>query len=196
MTNDLKAYNPASWLEAIWHALHAYRKDCIPEGGDPAYDEEWSEICIAMAWTREALGLADDVDDASTPKSSSAPDNAVIETALCLWEHLLDREESDRALNQLWKEIGTVEMRQLAISLAPFCCEVFALIPDSLTYDKTYDWDILPAILDTVDFVARPVTPPAAPVAVEFVKTALTSYGPRTGRPSTQRPEPHRELPV
>jgi len=172
MSHFLHAYNTETWLSAVWRALEAYRENCIPEG-DPDYDREWSDICSAMSWIREALGLPCEVETGG--KRASPQVGNLIETALCVWEHFQDRDQSDRALNQLWKEIGTVEMRQLAIRLAPFCCEVFALIPDSLTYDKTYDWDILPAILDTVDFVARPVLPPAPPVALELVKKTLAS---------------------
>ena len=43
-----------SWLEPIWHALHAYREDCI---AGSSYDAEWDDICTAMAWITEELGL-------------------------------------------------------------------------------------------------------------------------------------------
>ena len=43
-------------LDVIWEALAAYRSDLIPEG-DPQYDDTWSEICTAMAWITEDLGL-------------------------------------------------------------------------------------------------------------------------------------------
>jgi len=38
-------------LEVIWEALHAFREDCISEG-----DQQWDDICTAMAWITEALG--------------------------------------------------------------------------------------------------------------------------------------------
>lgn len=41
-------------LEVVWEALHAYREDLIPEG-DENYDEQWNDICTAMAWITEAL---------------------------------------------------------------------------------------------------------------------------------------------
>ena len=44
-----------SQFGAIWRALEAYREDCIPEGQDPQYDEEWSDICTVMAWWQEDL---------------------------------------------------------------------------------------------------------------------------------------------
>ncbi len=49
---DLTRGNTESWFETIWDALHGYREDCIPEG-DGAYDDQWSDICTAMAWIRE-----------------------------------------------------------------------------------------------------------------------------------------------
>lgn len=41
-------------LQIIWDALHSYREDCIPEG-DLFYDEQWDQICTAMAHIHEAL---------------------------------------------------------------------------------------------------------------------------------------------
>ncbi len=35
-------------LKVVWDALHSFREDCIPEG-DLMYDEQWGEICTAMA---------------------------------------------------------------------------------------------------------------------------------------------------
>jgi hypothetical protein len=52
--------NMQSWLDVVWDALHSHRETCIPEG-DPAYDAEWDEICTAMAWITEELGV--DLDD-------------------------------------------------------------------------------------------------------------------------------------
>jgi hypothetical protein len=42
----------ASHLETIWDALAGYRENCIPEGSTE-YDDEWNEICTAMAWIAE-----------------------------------------------------------------------------------------------------------------------------------------------
>lgn len=50
----LKANDLDSILETIWHALFAYREDCIPES-NPDYDNEWDDICTAMAWITEDL---------------------------------------------------------------------------------------------------------------------------------------------
>ena len=52
--SNLHALDRDTWLETIWNALESYRNDCIPEGNED-YDEEWSEICSAMAWITEEL---------------------------------------------------------------------------------------------------------------------------------------------
>lgn len=41
-------------LAIVWAALEAYRADLIPEG-DPDYDEQWNDICTAMAVIEEDL---------------------------------------------------------------------------------------------------------------------------------------------
>lgn len=48
-------------FETIWEVLGMAREDCIPEGA-PHYDEQWAEVCDAMAHLREALGLPSEVE--------------------------------------------------------------------------------------------------------------------------------------
>ncbi len=48
-------------LKVIWDALHGYREDCIPEG-DLLYDDQWDQICTAMAHIHKALGLESPLD--------------------------------------------------------------------------------------------------------------------------------------
>lgn len=59
---DLTHSNKASWLETIWCALECHRENSIPEGVDE-YDEEWDDICTAMAWITEELGMSEDTSD-------------------------------------------------------------------------------------------------------------------------------------
>lgn len=56
------ATNPESWIETVWGALHSFRQNCIPEG-DLMFDAEWDDICTAMAWISENLGLEESVDE-------------------------------------------------------------------------------------------------------------------------------------
>ena len=53
----MSANDKASWLGVIWGALELHRELTIPEGVDPDYDEEWDNICTAMAWIHEGLGV-------------------------------------------------------------------------------------------------------------------------------------------
>jgi len=41
-------------LSRIWEVLHTYREDSIPEGIDNN-DEEWDDVCYAMARIKEIL---------------------------------------------------------------------------------------------------------------------------------------------
>lgn len=56
---DLRSNNPVSWLDTVWNALEGYREDCIPEGDD-LYDEQWNDICTAMAWIAEELEISNE----------------------------------------------------------------------------------------------------------------------------------------
>jgi len=58
-------------LSIIWDALHDYRQNCIPQYNDNdftkdevSYDEQWDEICGAMANVTEELGLDSGDDNA------------------------------------------------------------------------------------------------------------------------------------
>ena len=52
-------------LEFIWDKLHGYAEESIPywkyEDSHPedakVYEEEWDEICTAMAWIEDECGL-------------------------------------------------------------------------------------------------------------------------------------------
>lgn len=62
MNNYLRANDKDTWLDTIWSALHAYRNMCIPEGNDN-HDDEWSDICTAMAWLQEELDIDEKIDN-------------------------------------------------------------------------------------------------------------------------------------
>ena len=44
-------------LSSVWDVLDMAREDCIPEGRDESYDEQWDEVCEAMAKIHEALNI-------------------------------------------------------------------------------------------------------------------------------------------
>jgi hypothetical protein len=51
----MTANDTRSQLDLIWNALHFYREHGIPEGVSE-YDDQWSELCSAMAYISEDLG--------------------------------------------------------------------------------------------------------------------------------------------
>jgi hypothetical protein len=51
-------------INIIWEALHSYREKCIPES-DPSHNEEWENICLAMAVIQEQLGEEEEMDNAA-----------------------------------------------------------------------------------------------------------------------------------
>lgn len=60
--SGLRHIDPQSWIDLIWDKLFSYRDELIPEG-NPDYDDEWSDICTAMAWITEELNLSTGPDD-------------------------------------------------------------------------------------------------------------------------------------
>jgi hypothetical protein len=57
----MKMHDIREQIDIIWDALHAYRENCIPES-DPSYNEEWEDICLAMAVIQEDLGVEEELD--------------------------------------------------------------------------------------------------------------------------------------
>ena len=64
MATNLNAADPASWLSTLWEALDAL-EDCnadMQAEGRETYGPDRDDICTAMAWVREALGLPSEVE--------------------------------------------------------------------------------------------------------------------------------------
>jgi hypothetical protein len=85
-----------------------------------------------------------------------------VEAALCIWECL-----DARSTNQLEhpslaayrSSVGTAELRHLSIRLAAYCLAIYNRLPDTLTDGLAYDWEIIPALLDTIDWTRIPELP-------------------------------------
>ena len=82
------------------------------------------------------------------------------EAALCLWEAMIEAKAEAEKLQDCgvgggddllnaWEDTGTMFMRHEALRLAHVVCETFALIPVDLRDGHSFDWEIVPAILDT-----------------------------------------------
>jgi hypothetical protein len=92
--------------------------------------------------------------------------NSEIETAMALWEAVLDRRaaeqkssEGDLTLSRQFEEQGFAEMRRLAANLIPACEAAWLEIKDD--YTDAWDWEFLPIVVGLwidADFEASAVT--------------------------------------
>ncbi len=55
MTSELKFNDPCSWIATIWDAL-----DKLPLDVNPFDNKEWDEVCTAMGWISDELGVYED----------------------------------------------------------------------------------------------------------------------------------------
>lgn len=57
----LHALDYKSWIECIWDNLHDFKENGFPES-EPMPDEQWDDICTAMAWIEEELESVNNLD--------------------------------------------------------------------------------------------------------------------------------------
>jgi len=97
----------------------------------------------------------------SAPRATETPPEHYspleMEAALCVWEDLLERcnplsPRYDGNVNNVWAQLGAVEFRHASIDLGRYCLKVYDLIPEDTRDGHSYDWDIIPAILSTIDW--------------------------------------------
>lgn len=85
------------------------------------------------------------------------PDDAY--TALCIWE-CIDQCSTDPVdhpeLTRHRQDIGAVALRFEALALVAYVNDVFALMPDHVKQSYAFDWDIIPAILATLQWDPEP----------------------------------------
>jgi hypothetical protein len=79
------------------------------------------------------------------------------EAALCIWEDMLDRR--DTFYKEAFTPNGSVTMRHLSLELAPFVLRVYDRIADEVCGMWSYDWEVIPAILNTITFAASHTLP-------------------------------------
>lgn len=78
-----------------------------------------------------------------------------VEAALCVWEELDRRTRPPERLHNLalfhWRaEHGTADLRTAAMDLARYADEMYQLLSTIEWEGLAFDWEIIPAILDTV----------------------------------------------
>lgn len=98
------------------------------------------------------------------------------EAVLCLWEAMLDArlESTLPAMVDAWEATGTHTMRHHAITLAPFVLDVYDALPPSVRLAPlAYDYDVVPAILATLQWDGAEVQRPSVADAAAAVAAAL-----------------------
>lgn len=121
-------------------------------------DEGWQ---LALNEILAVLKLTGDVEP--TPAVNPNRTDAVqfthleVEAALCVWEHLLEccnplSPRFDDNINTVWGHLGAFEFRHASMELGRYCLKVYDLIPEDVRAGHAYDWDIIPAILGTIDW--------------------------------------------
>jgi hypothetical protein len=73
-----------------------------------------------------------------------------MEAALCVWEAML--EASDAHFRAYWEKVGTCELRSTVPVIGAWCVEVEKHLDRDLLNDKPYDWEIIPAMVRTIDW--------------------------------------------
>lgn len=75
-----------------------------------------------------------------------------VEAALCLYEAMLDArlEGTSPAIVAAFENSGSATMRSHAVNLAGYALAVYDLIPEADRECRSYDFEIIPAILKTV----------------------------------------------
>jgi hypothetical protein len=57
----LQRSDAESWMKTVWEALEEYKESCLKEETEE-FADKWDDICTAMVWIREDLGLPDEVE--------------------------------------------------------------------------------------------------------------------------------------
>lgn len=76
-----------------------------------------------------------------------------VETALCIWEAMLEMREKLPELNQAWLDLGTSSMRAIAAEMALEADEEWYGIPEDNRDGVMFDWDFIPGVVRRYDWV-------------------------------------------
>lgn len=119
-------------------------------------------------------------------KSTNSFTPLELEAALCVWEwidsHSVGLTDDVRAdVLSLRQAIGAVEFRSRCGDIGRYCLKVYDHIPESAHEGHAWDWEIIPAILETFDW-ARTTTPPHPPeqcalLVIEALTTTTKTPG-------------------
>jgi hypothetical protein len=104
-----------------------------------------------------------------------------VEAAVCFWEWVdhctVSRSGEYPQMRTHRDEHGTCAMREECIRLADYCVQVYDLLPQDVAENLPYDWEIIPAIVGTIDWS---VSPPARMVAADAARVVTRALGSQT----------------
>lgn len=80
-----------------------------------------------------------------------------LEAAICVWEEINERTLHSKKgthpeLQKCREDWGSATLRHASIAIGRFCLKVYALLPEDVKDGRAYDWEIIPGIMDHVDF--------------------------------------------
>ena len=86
---ELTHGNPASWIAIVWNALDGTSE--VDKNRNE--DDEWDEVCTAMAWIQAEIGVGNITDfpegSRDVPDSPSLEDDAYYGTLIDIQNHEL-----------------------------------------------------------------------------------------------------------
>lgn len=109
---------------------------------------------------------AEDNGETVANPSAASPSPELLETALCVWEAMLDLRASHddnsapnpgvRAMMTVWEELGSVSMRRHALEIADFALDVYAHVKAEIDGGFwSYDFEFIPALVENLDWTTH-----------------------------------------
>lgn len=110
-----------------------------------------------------------------------------MEAALCVWEDinertLLDKTSTHAGMVAARENWGSCEMRHASMAIGRWCLSVYDAAGGSDTFDGwAYDWEVIPAMLDLIDWAGfSPMSPlPDVAASAEAMRGTVKAWAAR-----------------
>ncbi len=125
----------------------------------------------AKVKTQELLKTGAHVYQQTMSVEITAYNHLDVEAALCVWEHLdqLTLNTGDPKWIRYREGVGSFELRHESIEIGKWALKVYDLLPEWYRDGRAYDWEIIPAIIDTM------IPGETRPEPAEAAKTAINT---------------------
>lgn len=81
-----------------------------------------------------------------------------VEASLCAWEWCLNNKSPE--WSERISDIGTCTLREWCIDLGPYINSVYEALNHDVRSDVPFDWDIVPRIMERIEFAPDAYTEP------------------------------------